>query len=70
MSYIRNPLLNAYNRLAEGNIDLPDFDIQVKASEALENLRKLMENMKRQLQEINSLPNRLLSQVFNEIGNE
>lgn len=56
-----------FNRLAEGQIELPDYTIQKKASEALSNLKSLSINLVQQLMEIGTLPNRILAQAFSEI---
>lgn len=56
-----------FNRLAEGNIDLPAFKVQEKAAEALKNLKQVRINLNKQYQEIIGLPNRLLSKIFQEV---
>ena len=56
-----------FNRLAEGHIDLPDFHIQERASNALQNLKPLSSHLNKQLNEIIALPNRLLSNIFQEV---
>lgn len=55
-----------FNRLAEGIIQLPPYEHQVKVSQALAKLKPLQLAVQRQLQDINALPNRLLDQVFNQ----
>lgn len=56
-----------FNRLTEGQIELPDYTIQKEASEALSNLKSLSINLVQQLKEIETLPNRLLAQAFSDI---
>jgi len=56
-----------FNRLAEGQIELPDYTIQKEASKALSNLKSLSINLVQQLKEIGTLPNRILAQAFSEI---
>jgi type I restriction enzyme, S subunit len=56
-----------FNRLAEGNIDLPNYTVQEKAAEALQNLKQVRANLNMQFQEIAALPNRLLSNFFQEV---
>lgn len=56
-----------FNRLAEGNIDLPDFTIQEKAADALKDLKQVRANLDKQYQEIIELPSRLLSNIFQEV---
>lgn len=55
-----------FNRLAEGNIDLPNFTIQETAAETLKDLKVVRENLNKQYQEIIGLPNKLLSNIFQE----
>lgn len=56
-----------FNRLAEGNIDLPDFTIQQKASEALKNLKAVRSNLTNQYKDILAMPNKLLAKIFQEV---
>ncbi|MDR2014757.1 MAG: hypothetical protein LBP99_03930, partial [Azoarcus sp.] len=58
-----------FNRLAEGNIKLPDFAVQKKASEALKALKPFRCAVDKQLVEIEHLPQRLLAQAFSDQGN-
>lgn len=53
-----------FNRLAEGEIDLPPYDVQVRASRALSAVRSMRRAAKDQLNEIERLPSRLLAQAF------
>jgi type I restriction enzyme, S subunit len=53
-----------FNRLAEGQIDLPDFAAQQRASEALTQLQPMRSGLKRQLFDLLKMPPRLLSAVF------
>lgn len=54
-----------FNRLAEGEIELPEFSIQKSASESLKELVNLKKTIKKQLDEIKLIPNKLLAQAFN-----
>lgn len=56
-----------FNRLAEGNIDLPDFTIQEKASQALINLKVVRSNLTNQYRDILAMPIKLLAKVFQEV---
>lgn len=56
-----------FNRLAEGEIALPDFANQQKASAALKKLHPLRRAIAQQLAEIERLPQRLLAQAFNNL---
>jgi type I restriction enzyme S subunit len=56
-----------FNRLAEGSIQLPDFNFQEKAAQALQNLKTVRINLKRQLDDIVTMPNKLLSNFFKEV---
>jgi type I restriction enzyme S subunit len=53
-----------FNRLAEGRIDLPDYEVQLKASAALANIKSIKANVKLQMEEINTIPERLLVKAF------
>lgn len=53
-----------FNRLAEGQIELPDFAEQEKASAALKELRPLRRAIEQQLREIDLLPKKILAQAF------
>jgi type I restriction enzyme, S subunit len=53
-----------FNRLAEGEIDLPTLSIQRRASAALKELQPLRAGVERKLQEIDLLPQRLLTKAF------
>jgi type I restriction enzyme S subunit len=53
-----------FNRLAEGKIELPNYDIQRKASKALTELKPLRMAIEKKLSEINLLPGEILSQAF------
>lgn len=53
-----------FNRLAEGQIDLPDFAIQEKASLALKELRPLRRAIDSKLAEIDLLPQKIFAQAF------
>lgn len=53
-----------FNRLAEGQIDLPLYDAQVAASQALAELKPMRTAIENQLKEINLLPSKILSKAF------
>lgn len=53
-----------FNRLAEGEIELPPLPVQRKASAALKELKPLRVGIEKKLQEIDLLPQRLLAQAF------
>lgn len=55
-----------FNRLAEGQIELPDYIFQKEASEVLQNLKQISGNLSEQLKEIEVLPNKILSNIFKE----
>lgn len=55
-----------FNRLAEGQVELPDFAEQKKASAALKELRPLRRAIDQQLREINLLPKKILAQAFGQ----
>jgi type I restriction enzyme S subunit len=53
-----------FNRLAEGNIELPDYDIQQTASNALAVLKPMRRAIEQELNDISLLPTKLLSKAF------
>jgi type I restriction enzyme S subunit len=53
-----------FKRLAEGEIELPDYDTQVKASKALAQIKPMRAAILNQLAELELLPQKLLAQVF------
>ncbi|MCX7150863.1 MAG: restriction endonuclease subunit S [Rhodocyclales bacterium] len=53
-----------FNRLAEGEIELPPYPVQQAASRALAELRPMKAKIEAQLREIELLPSRLLAQAF------
>lgn len=53
-----------FNRLAEGEIELPDYATQVKASQALAQIKPMRAAIQKQLAELELLPQKLLAQVF------
>lgn len=55
-----------FNRLVEGELEIPDWETQRKTSQALAELRPLRVTLDKRLAEIEKLPSRLLAQVFNE----
>jgi type I restriction enzyme S subunit len=53
-----------FNRLADGEIELPDYATQQRASQALAELKPMRRAMEQTLSEINLMPERILSQAF------
>ena len=53
-----------FNRLAEGEIELPEYAIQQTASRALAELKPLRRAFEQKLNEINLIPNKILSQAL------
>ncbi len=53
-----------FNRLAEGEIDLPSLPAQKRVSAALSSLGPMRDAVQQQLAEINRLPQKLLAQAF------
>ena len=53
-----------FKRLAKGVVELPDFNVQQQASVALAGLKPMREAIKNQLQEIDLLPQKILSEAF------
>jgi hypothetical protein len=53
-----------FNRLAEGEIELPTYKVQQNASEALAALKPMRHAIEQKLSEINLLPSKILAQAF------
>jgi type I restriction enzyme, S subunit len=53
-----------FNRLAEGEIDLPSYNVQLKAAKALAELKPIRRAIEKKLHEINLLPQKILAQAF------
>ncbi len=53
-----------FNRLAEGEIDLPDYDIQKTTSRALNELKPMRRVIEQKLNELNLMPSKILAQAF------
>jgi type I restriction enzyme S subunit len=53
-----------FNRLAEGEIALPDYRTQVKASKALAQIKPMRAAIKQQIAELELLPQKVLAQIF------
>lgn len=53
-----------FNRLAEGEIELPDFTVQEKASAALAALKPMRRAIESKINDTNLLPQKILAQVF------
>jgi len=54
-----------FNRLAVGEIVLPDYETQVIASNKMKQVKPLMDGIKAELETINALPAALLRRAFN-----
>lgn len=59
-----------FNRLSEGEIELPEFAVQQKASQALGELKPLRQAIETKLAEIDLLPKKILSQAFDQQEND
>jgi len=57
-----------FNRLAEGEIELPSFAEQQNASQALKELRPLRRAIEQKLRDIDLLPKKILAQAFESQG--
>jgi type I restriction enzyme S subunit len=55
-----------FNRLADGEIELPDFSIQQKASAALAALKPMRQAIESKINDINLLPQKILAQAFGD----
>ena len=53
-----------FNRLAEGEIELPDYNAQVRASKALAQIKPMRAAIQQQITELEQLPQKLLAQIF------
>jgi len=53
-----------FNRLAEGEIEIPDYDTQMKASKALAQIKPMNAANQKQITDLEALPQKLLAQVF------
>jgi len=53
-----------FNRLAEGKIELPKYDIQQTASRPLAKLKPMQQAVEHKLNEINLMPTKILTQAF------
>lgn len=53
-----------FNRLAEGEIELPNYAVQQRASKALAALKPMKTALAKQLQELELLPKKILARVF------
>ena len=54
-----------YNRLSDGEIDLPDYNVQKRVSESMQRVRNFIEPLTKELATINALPAALLRRAFN-----
>jgi type I restriction enzyme, S subunit len=55
-----------FNRLAEGEIVLPNYDTQLRASRALAQIKPMRTAIEKQSEELETLPQKLLAQIFVE----
>lgn len=53
-----------FNRLKEGEIDLPDYETQSKAADALSKIIPMKQQLKKQLADIEALQPKILSKAF------
>ena len=53
-----------FNRLAEGEIELPDYKTQLKASQALAQIKPMRASIQKQAKELEMLPQKLLAKLF------
>lgn len=53
-----------FNRLAEGKIELPDYETQLKASKALAEIKPMQDAIDAQLKELELIPQKLVAQIF------
>lgn len=53
-----------FNRLSAGEIDLPDYETQKRASDRMKQVRPVVESVTKELQTIKALPAALLCQAF------
>jgi len=56
-----------FNRLAEGVIQLPSYQVQYQISKSLAALRPIKNAIQQQLDELNKIPERILTQAFNQL---
>jgi type I restriction enzyme, S subunit len=53
-----------FNRLAEGEIELPEYDAQVRASEALAQIKPMRAAIIKQVKELQLMPQKILARAF------
>lgn len=53
-----------FNRLAEGEIELPDYNRQVKASKALAQIKPIRASIQKQIEELEQMPQKVLAQIL------
>lgn len=53
-----------FSRLAQGEIELPDYDTQLRASQALAQIKPIRKSIQKQSQELALLPQKLLAQIL------
>lgn len=53
-----------YNRLKIGSIQIPDINLQKKASETLKKIKTMRQSIEEKLNELEKLPQKILAQIF------
>lgn len=53
-----------FNRLAAGEIEIPDYDTQRRASEQMQQVRPVVDSIRKELETIDALPAAILRRVF------
>ncbi len=53
-----------FTRLAQGEIDLPKYDIQLKASKALAQIKQMRAAIQKQIDELELMPQKVLAEAF------
>jgi type I restriction enzyme, S subunit len=53
-----------FNRLAEGEIELPEFTFQQKTSDSLKELKHVILHINSELEELDLIPDKLLEKAF------
>ena len=53
-----------FNRLAKGEIELPDYQTQIKASKALAEIKPMQTAIEKRIKELELIPQKILAQTF------
>jgi len=53
-----------FNRLAAGEIDIPDYEIQLRSSERMKQVKPVVERIREELATLDALPSAILRRVF------